>query len=200
MMNIVLIGFASCGKSAAAAALSGRTGLACVDLDRVIEERYERTHGRRVPCREIFRSAGADGFAALENDALSSLSDMRESILSTGGRTPMLEENRPLLKSLGRVVYLRCGVGTVLERMRGKGIPVSMGSSPEGAAAEWSRRAPVYAEVADVVIDNDTLTPEETAEAIAEKLQIQVPLLNVIPAPSGGRAAAVMSPGGTDII
>jgi shikimate kinase len=169
-MNIILIGFASSGKSVTARALSKMAGFRCVDLDRVIEDAYERERGERFPCREIYRGLGADGFSTLENSALRSLSDMRKSVLSTGGRTPMYKPNQPLLQSLGRVVYLKCGVEAALSRMKRKGIPLSMGGTREGAAEEWDKRDPVYAKLADVVIENDTLTTEETARAILELL------------------------------
>jgi len=170
-MNIVLIGFASSGKSVTARALSKMAGLHWVDLDRVIEDAYEREHGgERLPCREIYRALGADGFSMLENTALRSLSNMRKSVLSTGGRTPVYEPNQPLLRSLGRVVYLKCGVEAALSRMKRKGIPLSMGGTPEGVAEEWGKRDPVYAKVADAVIENGAITTDETAKAILKIL------------------------------
>jgi shikimate kinase len=170
-MNIILIGFASCGKTATAQALCGKTGLRHIDLDRVIEERYERKHGKRATCRQIFKKEGGDIFSLLENDALRSLSNMRQTILSTGGRTPIYEENRPLIKSLGTVVYLNCGVGTILKRMLRKGFPLSMKSNAEGVAEEWDRREPVYARLADITVVNDALSPDETAKVIVERLE-----------------------------
>jgi shikimate kinase len=166
MNNIILTGFASCGKSAAATALSGATGCGCVDLDRVIESVYEKKYGNAASCREIFRSGGEQVFSELETEALETLSGMRSSILSTGGRAPMKEQNRTLLKSMGRIVYLKCGVEVILERMKNKGVPASMGSSLQEISEEWNRRDPVYSALADIVIVNDTQSPNETALAI----------------------------------
>jgi shikimate kinase len=170
-MNIILIGFASSGKSATADAIHAETGRSHFDLDRVVESRHERKSGRRAGCREIFKDAGSDGFSERENDALRSLSNLRNAILSTGGRTPMCEENRALLKSMGKIIYLKCGVDTVLKRMDKKGRPASMGKSSEEIAAEWERRVPIYTDLADIIIENDTQSPEETARIILEKLQ-----------------------------
>jgi shikimate kinase len=171
-MNIILIGFASSGKSATAKALRWKAGFRFVDLDRVIENRYEQRHGTRLTCREIFRGAGADGFTQFENEALRSLSALRNAVLSTGGRAPMNPDNQPLLKALGKIVYLKCGVDTVLRRMARKGSPLSMGRTPEDIAQEWEKRDPVYAELADITIDNDTITPDETASIILEELGV----------------------------
>jgi len=169
-MNIILTGFASCGKSTTANAICAQASMRHTDLDRVIEERYERKYGKRASVREIFTDAGKESFAQLENDALRSLSNLRNSVLSTGGRTPMHKENRAILKSLGTVVYLKAGAESVLARMKRKGIPKSIGTTPEEVRAEWERREPVYAEFADIVIENDNLTPAETAKAILEKM------------------------------
>jgi shikimate kinase len=169
-MNIVIVGFASCGKSTAAAALCNRADMRHIDLDRVVEERYERRTGARLPVRRIFKEVGTGGFAALENDALRSLSNLRDSVLSTGGRTPMDTENRALLKSLGSVVYLRCGVNTVIERMKKKGAPLTMGNTPEEIKAEWEKRDPVYEDFADMVVNNESLTPDEIAIEILKNL------------------------------
>lgn len=169
-VNIVLIGFASCGKSTVAAALCGRSDMRHVDLDRVVEERYEKRTGARLTVRRIFGEIGSGGFTALENDALKSLSGMRGSVLSTGGRTPMDAANRVCLKSIGGIVYLKCGIGTVIERMKKKGAPLTMGSSPEEIKAEFDKRDPVYAALANIVIDNESLTPDEAAEEILSRL------------------------------
>ena len=170
MNNIILIGFASCGKSATAMALSSATGCGSVDLDRVIETIYEKKHGSATSCREIFRGGGEQVFSELETEALETLCSMRSSILSTGGRTPMKEQNRKLLKSMGSVVYLKCGVETIIKRMKNKGVPASMGSSPREISEEWNRRDPVYSALADIVIVNDTQSPNETALAILSQL------------------------------
>jgi len=169
-MNIILIGFASSGKTTTAGAICSRTGRIHVDLDRAIEGRYERKHGRRASVREIYTDAGRDGWSELENDALRSLSNMRNSVLSTGGRTPLCEENRVILKSLGTIVYLRCEVGAVLQRMKRKGIPASIGTTPEEVEEEWLVRDPVYGAIADMVIENDKMTPAETAKAILDRM------------------------------
>jgi len=169
-MNIVLIGFASCGKSTVAAAICGRTDMRHIDLDRVVEERYEKRTGARLPVRQIFGEIGSGGFTGLENDALKSLSEMRDSVLSTGGRTPMDAANRVCLKSIGSIVYLKCGVDTVIKRMKKKGAPLTVGSSPEEIGAELEKRDPVYAALANIVIDNESLTPDEVAEEILRRL------------------------------
>jgi len=169
-MNIVLIGFASCGKSTVAAALCGRADMRHIDLDRVVEERYAKRTGARLSVRQIFGEIGLGGFTGLENDALKSLSEMRDSVLSTGGRTPIDAANRVCLKSIGSIVYLKCGIDTVIGRMKKKGAPLTMGGTPEEIKAEFEKRDPIYAALANIVIDNESLTPDEAAEEILKRL------------------------------
>jgi len=169
-VNIVIIGFASCGKSITAAALCGLTDMRHVDLDQMVEERYERRTGARLSVRQIFGEIGSGGFTALESDALKSLSEMRNSVLSTGGRTPMDAANRAYLKSIGRIVYLRCGVGAVMDRMKKKGAPLTMGSTPEDIKEEFEKRDPIYAALADIAVDNESFTPDEVAAEILRRL------------------------------
>jgi len=171
-VNIVLIGFASCGKSTTAAALCGQAGMRHVDLDRVVEERYEKRTGARLSVRQIFSEVGVGGFTSLENDALKSLSDMRDSVLSTGGRTPIDAANRVCLKSIGSIVYLKCGLVTVMERMDKKGRPLSMGNMPEEIKAEYEKRDPIYTALADIVVKNEAMTPDKVATEILRRLSL----------------------------
>jgi shikimate kinase len=143
-----------------------------IDLDRVVEERYEKRTGARLSVRQIFGEIGVGGFTALENDALKSLSETRGSVLSTGGRTPMDAANRACLKSIGSIVYLKCGVNAIIDRMRKKGTPLTMGNTPEDIKKEWEKRDPIYAALADMVIDNDALAPDEAAAEILRRLSL----------------------------
>ena len=124
--NIVLIGFASSGKTATGTALASLTGFAQVDLDCEVERIYRQTRDSSLTCREIFRSQGEEVFSALEELALRELVARKGMILSTGGHAPVPAQNRPLIVGLGTVVYLRANLKTIVERMHTKGIPASM--------------------------------------------------------------------------
>lgn len=169
-MNLILIGFASSGKSSTAQALSEKTGWPHLDLDRLIESRYEQNHREQLSCRELFRKLGTRGFTNLEAEALGSLSDLHSTILSTGGRTPLSEKNRKGLKKLGKIVYLKTEFNTIRVRMKEKGFPASIEGGEPGIKEEWRMRHPVYSELADITICNDSLSPEQTAVSIIGQL------------------------------
>ncbi len=172
-MNIILIGFASSGKSSTAQALADATGWPHLDLDRVIEERFEQKNSTKITCRELVREQGIDTFTALETEALQSLSSRDSIILSTGGRTPLTPDNRPILEKMGKIVYLKTDIDTILIRMKAKGFPSTIKGGELEIEQEWRRRDPVYAELADLVIRNDVLSPKQTAAAILQKLSLE---------------------------
>ncbi len=113
MGNVILIGFMGCGKSSVALKLSYRMKQPMTDTDRLIEKKQGKT------IKEIFEQDGEEAFRSMETEALRSLKETAKSqIISVGGGTPMKEENRALLKEIGKVVYLRAKPETLYERVK----------------------------------------------------------------------------------
>ncbi len=167
-MNIILIGFASSGKTTAANTLSQLTSLPHVDLDRAIETLFERDHHRTLTIREIFSEVGKSAFVRLEHQAIQELQGAQFTIISTGGHAPVDPHNRKLLKQLGTIIYLKAAPETILGRMRKKGIPASIKDGEAGLLREWQFRDPIYSELSDLVIENDGSTALESASKIVE--------------------------------
>lgn len=153
--NIVLIGFASSGKTFEAKKMSAEKGMAHIDLDVVIEEMYRLLFEEKLSVREIFVEMGADDFKTLETAALIKLicEGTENAVISTGGGTAINPENHDLLKSLGKIIYLTCDIDVIIERMKkAKGFPVSMGGSEAGVREVFAKREPIYREIADEVL------------------------------------------------
>lgn len=111
--SLVLIGFMGSGKTTLGVKLSYRLRMPVEDTDRLIERR----EGRSVS--EIFADDGEEYFRRLETELLEELAEKAGGrIYSVGGGTPVREENRRLLKRLGRVIYLKASPETVYERIR----------------------------------------------------------------------------------
>jgi len=172
LMNIVLIGFASCGKSATGRELARRLGLRFIDIDREIEALYARARARSVPYREIIRNEGMQFFFDLEHEALSGLAHADGCVIAPGGGAAMREQNRALLKDIGIVVYLRTEPAVLFERMRSKGLPLFLRDdpSPENLARLWQERHAVYAPLADHTVDNTRLDITTTADRVMAAL------------------------------
>ena len=172
-MNIVFIGFASCGKSAAALEISGRLGLRFIDIDREIETRYAQTHTGTALYREIIQQEGMHFFFDLEHEILCDLAEETGCVFAPGGGAPMHERNRSLLKKLGTIVYLRTDPAVLFERMQAKGLPLFLREDPSIEHLErlWQERHVVYAQLADHTIDNTHLNISATADSVLAALR-----------------------------
>jgi shikimate kinase len=172
-MNIVFIGFASCGKSAAAREISRRLGRRLIDIDQEIEKRYALTRGTRIPYREIIRTKGMPFFFRVEHEALKELAGVTGCVIAPGGGAALREENRAVLRQLGAIIYLKTDPAVIFERMQAKGIPLFMREDPtlENLKRIWYERHAIYRLLADHTIDNTRLSVAETADSVQAYLQ-----------------------------
>ncbi len=161
--NVVLIGFMGCGKSTMGIRLSYRLQYILEDTDKLIEARAG------MPVREIFASEGEEAFREMETQLLRKLAEKKgPRVYSVGGGTPVRTVNRPLLKKLGTVVYLRTRPETVYERLKNDTArPLLQGEDPLGKIRSlMADRETAYAETADVILDVDEMTPDQVVESI----------------------------------
>lgn len=150
------------GKTTVGQALARRLGAPYFDSDRQVERRT----GLTVP--EIFAARGEAAFRAEERAALvEALGAEGPVVVSVAGGAVLDADNRRMLRQGGTVVWLRADVETLAARVgAGAGRPL-LGDDPAAALAQlYEVRRPVYAELADVVVDVDDLTPDEAVERI----------------------------------
>ncbi len=162
--NVVLIGFMGSGKSTMGIRLSYLLRYALEDTDRLIEA------GAGKSISEIFAQEGEEAFRQMETELLEKLAEKKgQRIYSVGGGTPVRAVNRPLLKKLGTVVYLRTRPETVYERLKDDTTrPLLQGEDPLGKIRRlMAEREQAYIETADVVLDVDEMTAEQVVERIA---------------------------------
>lgn len=160
--RVLLVGMMGVGKTTVGQALAHRLGAAYFDSDRQVERRT----GLTVP--EIFAERGEAAFRAEEREALvEAIGSEGPVVVSVAGGAVLDAENRRMVREGGTVVWLRADVETLAARVgAGAGRPL-LGDDPAAALAQlYEVRRPVYAEVADVVVDVDDLTPEEAVERI----------------------------------
>jgi len=171
-MNIVFIGFASCGKSATALEVSQRLTRRFIDIDREIEVRYKQTHSRAIHYREIIQQEGMPFFFEMEHAILSDLTKVNDCVIAPGGGAPMRAQNRDLLKRLGTIVYLRTDPAVLFERMQNKGLPLFLRDNPsiENLERLWNERHAVYTQLADHTIDNTHYSITTTADCVMAAL------------------------------
>ncbi len=109
--RIYLIGYMGSGKSTIAAALSERLSWDWIDIDEVISTRS----GLSIP--EIFRRYGEEDFRSLESSALHRSISQEHVVIATGGGAPCHNDNLQLMKESGELVYLKCHVQTLEQRL-----------------------------------------------------------------------------------
>lgn len=163
MENVILIGMPSCGKSTVGVLLAKAMGLDFLDTDLLIQ----RQRGQRL-C-ELIAEHGMAGFLALENDTLAAL-DVHHTVVATGGSAVFGREAMARLHELGRVVYLRLPLEEIERRIGDittRGVVTDPG---ETIADVYRRRVPLYEAEADVTVDTDRLTVEQSVQAILEAI------------------------------
>lgn len=166
MDNIILIGFMGCGKTSVGIRLSYQLRRMFLDTDKLIA----RQQGRSVS--RIFEEDGEAYFRALETETIAGLQGGQERcIIATGGGLPVKPENRPLLRALGRVVYLKAEPETVYERLRDDTErPLLQCADPLSRIRELMReRETAYTEAADMVISVDGKEIDMIVKEIEEK-------------------------------
>jgi shikimate kinase len=160
--NLVLIGFMGSGKSSVGRELAKRWNFRFIDTDAMIRHKYDLS----IP--DIFSKHGEDFFREAEYQALVRLKGVSSTIVATGGGIVIQPRNLPLLRALGRVVWLCADQATILDRV-GKSAhrPMLNQSNPEESVSRLlNERAPLYHQTADLRVETSGLTHREVADRI----------------------------------
>ncbi|MBE5950089.1 MAG: shikimate kinase [Lachnospiraceae bacterium] len=164
--NLVLIGYMGCGKSTIGTKSARAFGFRFYDTDQLIEENEGCT------IAELFTQKGEPYFRMCETELIKGLiRKPKGMVIATGGGLPMTEENRSLLKKLGTVVYIKCGIDTLVSRLTGdtKRPLLAEGELESKVRTMMKLREPVYESVADVVLETDGKSFYETI-CVLEKI------------------------------
>lgn len=160
--SLYLVGLMGAGKSTVGRLLARRLKLRFLDCDDEIERRC----GVKIPL--IFEIEGEPGFRAREEQVLAELTELRGIVLATGGGAVLSAENRRRLAEHGTVIYLRARPEDLYARVRhDRNRPLLATGDPLRRLRELhALRDPLYASIADVVID----TGRQTVQALAREL------------------------------
>jgi shikimate kinase len=166
-VRILLIGLMGSGKSTVGRRLSARTGWPYLDNDALVAE----VSGRAAP--SLIADDGEDALHEMEVEAFElALTKPTPVIIGLAGWLVTDAARRARIRDAGTVVWLRAGPATLLRRT-GSG----RGRRPEAVAADWikrtaAERAPMFEEVADLVIDVDRLEPNQVVQRILTAIPI----------------------------
>ena len=166
-----LTGFMAAGKSTIGPILANTLGWNFYDLDKEVEKE------ERLKVVEIFEQKGEDYFRKSETALLEKLSQDDESIISLGGGAIASDVNFRIIKSTGKIIYLKSSPEMAYKRLRFKrDRPAFVFEGEEVPSKEEflerinklleSRKK--YYEQADFVIDTDNQTVGKTVDIIAK--------------------------------
>jgi shikimate kinase len=165
--HILLVGMMGAGKSSVGKRLADRLDRPFFDVDAWIEDE------EGVSISTIFQTRGEAAFRNTEAKVLVSfLANPVASVLSVGGGAVTEARNRTAMGDK-RVVWLRATDATLASRVGdGSDRPLLAGKDAATELARLSQvRAPMYSEVADVVVDVDDLTLDDVVERVVSALQ-----------------------------
>jgi len=161
--HVVLVGMMGAGKSSVGKLLAERLDRPFLDVDAWIEDE------EGMSIAELFRARGEAAFRDLEASVLPSfLANPSASVLSLGGGAVMNARVRMLL-ARACVVWLRADHDTLVARVGDASTrPLLSDRNVDEELARLSEeRAPVYAAVADVVVDVDGLSLDDVVDRVA---------------------------------
>ncbi|MFA5527060.1 MAG: shikimate kinase [Peptostreptococcales bacterium] len=172
--KIFMIGYMGSGKTTVGKELAQLTGFDFIDTDKKIEEKTN------MKISTIFEKAGENYFRDLETILLKEIREEDHAIVSCGGGIILRDENIRIMKEMGKVIFLKGSVKTLLDRIRyDKTRPLltamfyndmeeSELNEYEIFEIELNRRMAAYLKAADIVINVDGKTPDEIAEEILQ--------------------------------
>lgn len=165
--NIVLIGMPGAGKSTLGVVLAKVLGKDFIDADLVIQKK----EGRLLS--QIIEQEGPEGFLKIEERVNKALNP-RQAVIATGGSAVYSADAMKHLRGMGIAVYLKLSCEAVLKRLKdikGRGVVLREGQTLEALYAE---RSVLYEKYADVIVEEDGLTVEETLEKTLQALDLLI--------------------------
>ncbi|MCA3174761.1 MAG: shikimate kinase [Burkholderiales bacterium] len=165
--SLALVGPMGAGKSTLGPALARTLGYEFVDVDAEIR----REAGVDIP--EIFSAEGEAGFRARERRMIQSLCTIPARVIATGGGCVETPANRSCLEQHCFVIYLRAQPETSWRRVgHSKSRPLLAVADPQATLQQlFSRREPLYQEIASLTIDVDKLNTAQVLKRIMAEFE-----------------------------
>jgi len=166
-----LTGFMAAGKSTIGPILANTLGWEFYDLDKEVEKK----EGTKIT--ELFNRRGEEYFRKSETEILRKLSGRNEVIISLGGGAIASDENFRIIKSSGKIIYLKSSPEIVYKRLRFKrDRPAFIFEGDElPSKEEFLQRIndllearKKYYEQCDFIVDTDTQKVGKTVDIIAK--------------------------------
>jgi len=166
-----LTGFMAAGKSTIGPILANTLGWDFFDLDREIENQ----EGMKVI--QLYEKKGEEYFRQVETNLLKKFSEVDQSIISLGGGAIASEVNFGIIKSTGKIVYLKSSPEMAYKRLRFKkdrpaftfeGVEVPTKEQFLERIEQLLNSRKKYYEQCDFIVDTDNQSVGITVDVIAK--------------------------------
>ena len=164
MRNVSLIGMPGSGKSTVGVLLAKRLGYTFVDTDLLIQQQ------EGALLQAILDRLGTERFLDTEADVIGALT-CHHCVVAPGGSVILRKKGMAHLRELGPVVYLKLPCATLAKRLGNlatRGVTLAPGQTLQDL---YDFRIPYYERYADVTIDADQPTIEDTVELVVNALR-----------------------------
>lgn len=173
MTRIFLIGYMGAGKTTLGKVLARRMQLSYIDTDHFIECRYHKK------VSDIFAHEGETRFREIEHRILLELSELEDTVVSTGGGLPCFYDNMQVMNRAGITVYLEVSVEELAARLEAsKNVrPVLKNRSgselTDFIKGSLAQRSDFYKQ-ARIRFETGQMDTKKEVDALAERLQWQI--------------------------
>ncbi|MBC8138645.1 MAG: shikimate kinase [Fibrella sp.] len=169
--NVVLVGFMGCGKSTVGRSLATRLGTTWRYVDS--DTRLAEVAKSDIPT--LFKNEGEHAFRQRETQILTGLCAGERLVIATGGGAVLRDENIPVLRSAGLVVWLTARADVVVARTerREADRPLLANRGDKDLLTHiltlLGERGPRYQQAAHLIVDTSDRTPDNIAAEIERK-------------------------------
>lgn len=164
MRNVTLIGMPGSGKSTVGVLLAKALGFAFADTDLLIQ----RQEGELL--QATVDRLGNEKFLDLEAEVIGALA-CQNTVIAPGGSAVLREKGARRLQELGPVLYLKLPCAALEKRLGNlatRGVTLEPGQTLQDL---YDYRAPFYEKYADITIDADQPSIEETLRLVLAALE-----------------------------
>lgn len=169
--RVLLVGMMGSGKSTVGRILADATGWPYVDNDELVADLYGDTP------RSLLAERGEAAMRRAESEALAAgIAVPAPAIVGVAAGVILDADDRLALRNGGIVVWLRAGAAELAARAAGADHrPWLDGDAVAWMTATMLEREPLYASVADRVVETDAASPADTVAELLDWLLEQAP-------------------------